>query len=316
MSRNNEAPILILSLLITGAILGGGYWWFSRQSGTNPIGSLLPQSEKTSTQSPPAAASDAQLPSPPSPAAFPPPTTVASGTTVRINGSTSMAQINKALKDNFEQSFPQTKVEINAQGSDQGVEMLVNRQIDIAAVSRPLHHEEKAQGLIAVPVTQDAIAIIVGDKNPFRKGLTQNQVADIFQGKITDWSAVGGTPGTIRVFNRPATSGTRQAFEELLLKGSNFGTTPNITMMPRDATTPIIQALGTDGISYATYAQVDNQKTARTVALDGLTPEAANYPLQRTLYYVYKDPPSEAVQAFLGYATAPIGRQVIASTNQ
>ena len=83
--------------------------------------------------------------------------------------------------------------------------------------------------------------------------------------------------------------------------------------MERDATTPILQALKTDGISYATYSQVADQRTVRTVAIDGLTPESPNYPYQRMLYYVYKQPASPAVQAFLGYVTSPLGKQIIST---
>lgn len=170
--------------------------------------------------------------------------------------------------------------------------------------------------MAAVRVTQDAIAIVVGDKNPFRKGLTSEQVVGIFTGKITDWSVVGGTPGIIKVINRPAGSGTHQAFQELVLKGGQFGTTPNITTLPQDATTPLLRALGTNGIGYATFAQVANQQTVRTVPIDGLTPQASSYPYQRTLYYAYKKNASPQVQAFLGYATSPQGKQAIAAANK
>ena len=167
----------------------------------------------------------------------------------------------------------------------------------------------------AVTVTQDAIALIVGKTNPFNQGLSSNQVADIFQGKINNWSAVGGAAATIRVINRPAISGTHQAFKELVLKKGNFGTTPNITTLQRDATTPLIQALGIDGIGYATFAQVANQQTVRVLAIDGLTPDGSSYPYQRSLYYVYKDPANVGVQAFLGYATSPQGQQALALGN-
>jgi phosphate transport system substrate-binding protein len=50
--------------------------------------------------------------------------------------------------------------------------------------------------------------------------------------------------------------------------------------------------------------------------VDGLTPEAANYPYQRTLYYAYKQPPSPQAQAFLGYATSPQGQQALSTPNQ
>ena len=246
---------------------------------------------------------------------FSPPSSVPSGTTVRIDGSTSMVTINQNLKRGFERQFPGTNVVTSANGSQNGIADLVAGRVDIAAVSRSLTAQEQSQGLMAVSVTKDAIALVVGKANPFNQGLTSTQVADIFQGKINNWSAVGGNSGTIRVINRPAISGTHQAFQEMVLKGANFGTTSNIATLPRDATTPLLQALGTDGIGYATFAQVANQQTVRFVPIDGLTPDASGYPYQRQLFYVYKNPASPGVQAFLGYATSPQGQQAMILEN-
>ncbi len=309
MTQKNETGVLILSLLVTAGILGGGYWWFIQKSGQNP-GTIL-NNTQTSPSSP---SSPTPLPSPPSPSIasnFPFPTSVASGTTVRVDGATSMVLINEALKKSFQQQFPGTQVLTEAKGSDKGIIALLTGTIDVAALSRPLTADEQKQGLVAVPVAKDAIAIVVGLTNPYGKGLTATQVTEIFQGKITDWSALGESAGTLRVINRPSESGTRQVFRELVLMGSDFGNSANFTTLPRDATTPMLQALGSDGIGYATYAQVANQQTVRTVPIDGLTPEAANYPYQRTLYYVYKEPANESAKAFLGYATSPNGQQVI-----
>lgn len=311
MSQKNETTVLILSLLITAGIVGGGYWWLTRKSAVNSNGLSSANQNDSPTTRP-----TETLPPPTSPSAvatFNPPSQVPGGTIVKINGSTSMVQINQSLKNSFEQRFPGTQVVTNAQGSDRGIQSLLSGESDVAAISRPLTSQEQEQGLVAIPVAKDAIAIVVGIDNPFRRGLNQNQVVDIFQGKITNWSAVGGNNGTIRVINRPPISGTRSTFQELVLQGGNFGTSPNMIAMERDATTPILQALGEDGISYATYTQVANQKTVRTVAIDGLTPEAANYPYQRTLYYVYKNPANSAVRAFLGYATSPLGQEVVAN---
>ena len=309
MSQKNETTVLVLSLLITGALLAGGFWWFTRSSGIN-IGGVS-QNNNTNSPNQPQAPNQPQTAQP-----FSPPTTVPTGTIVRIDGSTSMVQINQALKATFEQQFPGTTVNTQARGSDRGIQDLIAGNVDLAAVSRPLTFQEGTQGLVAVPITKDAIAIVVGDKNPFRKGLTKDQVEKIFQGQITNWSGVAGQSVTIRVINRPPISGTHQAFKELVLKRGNFGTTPNITTLTKDATTPLLRALGTDAIGYATYAQVANQRTVRTVAVDGLTPEAANYPYQRTLLYVYKQPASPQVQAFLGYVNSEKGKNAIASANQ
>jgi phosphate transport system substrate-binding protein len=294
-------------ILLFSGLLGGGYWWFfMRNPAPNPTAT---QPESNSP------AGETTTPTTPTSAAFPLPTTVASGTTVKIDGSTSMVTINQNLRKGFEKQFPGTKVEAVGNGTDKGIQDLLAGKVDIAAASRPLTAQEQGQKLKSVTITQDAIAVIVGKANPFNRGLTSSQIADIFQGKINNWSAVGGLSATIRVINRPAISGTHQTFKELVLKGANFGTTPNITTLPQDATTPLVQALKTDGIGYATFAQVANQQTARVVAIEGLTPEAASYPYKRSLYYVYKDPASAGVQAFLGYASSPQGQQALTLGN-
>jgi len=308
MARKSGPPPIVYIVIVL-VLLGGGYWLFSHhsdnQSANNPPSNQPTASSDSNPPPTPPTSSSASTP-------FTAPTSVPSGTNVRIVGSTTMVQINQSLKQGFEGKFPGTTVVTSAGGSDQGIRALLAGSADIAAVSRPLTAQEQSQGLVAVPVTTDAIAVVVGKANPFDKGLTSAQVGSIFEGQVNTWSAVGGTAATIRVINRPAGSGTHQVFQTLVLKGANFGTTPNITTLQRDATTPLLQALGTDGIGYATYGQVVKQTTVRVLAIDGVTPEAANYPYQRSLYYVYKQNPSPPVQAFLGYATSPQGQQVLA----
>ena len=246
--------------------------------------------------------------------AFPVQQSVPAGTTITIDGSTSMVLINEALKAAFLKSYPGTVVNTSATGSDNGIEALLGGSVTVAALSRPLTAEEKQRGLGAVPVAQDRIAIVVGIDNPFRRGLSSNQLVQIFRGEITNWATFGGGDRTIRVLNRPSVSGTYQAFRSVVLGGNNFGTTPNITTLVRDATTPMLQKLGVDGIGYATYGQVADQRTVRVVAIDGSTPEADAYPFQRSLFYAYRQPPDPAVKAFLGLALSEEGKTRIATS--
>lgn len=242
---------------------------------------------------------------------FPPPGSVPVGTTVSIDGSTSMVLINEALKAGFTNAFPGTEVSTAAIGTENGIQALLGGSISLAAISRPLTAQEEGLGLAAVPVSGDRIALVVGDANPFLRGLSRSQAAEIFQGTITDWSTLGGPAGTIRVLNRPSVSGTHTAFRSIVLKDQPFGSTPNITTLARDATTPMLRQLGRDGIGYATYDQVADQRTVRVVPIDGLTPEAEAYPFQRPLFYAYRNPPDPGVKAFLGYALSPAGSTAI-----
>lgn len=298
MAKTKEpSPIVFIAIFLF--LAAGGYWYFLLRQPAPSENTLVPN------PAPPAATG----------AAFAPPATIPNGTTVRIDGSTSMVTFNQNLKRSFEGKFPGTNVATTANGTDKGIQALVAGSVDLAAISRPLTPAERGQGLVALPFATDQIAVVVGKNNPFKGGLTSDQVDDIFQGETTDWVSVGGPQQQIRVINRPAASGTHQVFKELVLKGGNFGTTPNITTLPRDETTGLLRELKTNGIGYATYAQVANQQTVRVVPIDGIAPGTPNYPFQRQLYYVYKKPPSPAVKAFLGYATSTPGRQAAASGN-
>ncbi|MGF1518241.1 MAG: phosphate ABC transporter substrate-binding protein [Nodosilinea sp.] len=300
VKRSGPPPIVFILMLL--ALLGGAYWFFFKSKDV-PVAIPGVEAPQPGGATPGEAA----------PVNFALQPNVAAGTTVTIDGSTSMAQINAALKAGFEQQYPGTAVDIAAAGSENGIQAILGNSIDIAASSRTLTPQEQAQGLRAVPVIADRLAVVVGSENPFKRGVSASQVAEIFQGQITNWATFGGPDQTIRVINRAPVSGTYGVFQEIALGGGQFGTTPNITTMTRDATTPMLQDLGTDGIGYATYSQVANQQTARVMAIDGLTPEAPGYPFQRSLYYVYRDANSPAVQAFLGYALSPQGQQTIAA---
>ena len=65
-----------------------------------------------------------------------------------------MEKANQALKQRFEKQLPGTKVEINAGGSDGAIAALLDGKIDLAAIGRPLIQQEKAQGLVQVPLSR------------------------------------------------------------------------------------------------------------------------------------------------------------------
>lgn len=322
MAKSGPPPIVFILLFL---FLAAGGWFFLNKPATQDANNPATPPTPATPATPPTAAGGGsnQLPvapavgtrSPVVAASFALPASVPAGTAVRIDGSTSMVTINLNLKNGFQGKFPGTTVDAKANGSANGIKDLVAGTADIAAISQPLTAGEQAQGLAAVPVALDRIAIVVGTNNPFQGGLTAAQVQDIFKGNIQEWSKVGGPAGPIKVINRPEISGTHQTFKEQVLGGGSFGTGPNFSKLDRDATTPLLQALGNNGIGYATFAQVVNQKTVRVVPVGGATPEAPNYPYQRQLYYAYKNPPSQAVKDFLGYATSEEGKKAMLAGN-
>ncbi|MEP6520081.1 phosphate ABC transporter substrate-binding protein [Microcoleus vaginatus] len=312
MAKSGPPPIVFILLFL---LLAGGGWFFFLNKPASPDANNTPTPTPAGGAVAPPLAPVVGGTTPVAASTFALPASVAAGTAVRIDGSTSMVTINQNLKNGFQGRFAGTTVDAKANGSAKGIQDLVAGTADIAAISRPLTAQEQGQGLAAVPVALDTIALVVGINNPFKGRLTSAQVQDIFTGNAQDWSKVGGPAGQIKVINRPEVSGTHQTFKEQVLGGGEFGTASNITTLDRDATTPLLQALGNNGIGYATFAQVANQKTVRVVPVNGATPDAGNYPYKRQLYYAYKNPPSQAVKDFLGYATSSEGQKAMLAGN-
>ena len=89
-------------------------------------------------------------------------------------------------------------VQVTGGGSGTGIAALINGTTDLAMASRPMKEDEKQNAaqqrgaaVVEQPVALDALGVFVNVANPVQQ-LTIAQVRDIFQGKITNWSAVGG----------------------------------------------------------------------------------------------------------------------------
>lgn len=240
------------------------------------------------------------------------PKTVQNGSTLRIDGSSTLSAINQSLKENFEKQFPGTKIEVAANGTDPALKELLDGKINIVAMGRGLTPAEKAQGLEQVRLRREKIAIVVGADNPFKGSLTSKQFARIFRGQINNWSQLGGPPGKIRLIDHPNTSETRNTFRTYpAFKSGEFATGPNATQITDDSTTEIIKQLGTDGISYVLANQVSKLQGVRILQLHQALPDDAKYPFSQPLVYVYKKNPSLVTVDFLGFTLAPPGQQAI-----
>ncbi len=246
---------------------------------------------------------------------------------IQVDGSVTMVGLSVGLKAVYTQQNPGIAMTYGVpdgqpRGSNAGMQALLNGEVQLAATSRPLNAAEIQAGIRGIPVARDALAVVVGVNNPYQGGLTMEQLKSIFQGRITNWSQVGGPDRSIRVLNRSPNSGTYTLFQDLTLLGQPFAPDgPNFITFEQDVTTPILRALETDGISYTTVAQADNQLTVRIVPINGTLPtdETAvrenRYPLSRFVFYAAPNPTSPAVRDFLEFALSAQGQEVVSRTD-
>lgn len=244
---------------------------------------------------------------------FPEPTNVPPGTVIKIDGSSSLATVNQALQAAFAQKYPNTNLAIQYQGSDAALQALNRGEIDLAAIGRPLTIAEQAQGLKIVSLPRRKIAIVIGAENSFQGHLTDQQIAAIFQGKISDWSELGGEKAAIRVIDRPA-SDTRQSFPNYpVFSQAEVVTATNRVLVTEDSTAAMTQELGKDGISYTIADQAENNPNLRILKLFNTPVTDARYPFSQPRYLVYKDANRPGVAYFLGFVNSSAGQNAIAT---
>jgi ABC-type phosphate transport system substrate-binding protein len=112
-------------------------------------------------------------------------------------------------------------------GSGTGIKMLLEGQLSFVQSSRPLEDKEYKMALQRgimlkqVPVAIDSIAFAVNPELKI-KGLNLRQIRDIYTGKITNWSQIGGDDLDIIPYARPSESGTTEFFQENILDRKKF----------------------------------------------------------------------------------------------
>lgn len=235
--------------------------------------------------------------------------------TVSLAGSTSMEKLCEAMSESFMEAYPDITVTVEYTGSGAGIESLTAGSIDIGNASRGLKDGEKEKGAVENVVAIDGIAVIV-DKANAVTDLTTEQLADIYTGKVTNWSELGGSNEAIVVIGRENGSGTRGAFEELLKveDACKYAQELDSTggVLAKVASTP-------GAIGYVSLDVVD--ETVQATALNGVEANeenilAGNYLLSRPFVMATMgeiDSQNELVQTWFSYIASEEGQNVISS---
>lgn len=231
---------------------------------------------------------------------------------VTTDGSTSMEKVIGTLGEAFTEKEG-INVTYNPTGSGSGIQAVSEGRCDIGLSSRALKDDEKAT-LTETVVALDGIAMIVNPENPV-SDLTVEQIADIYTGKITNWSEVGGNDAEIVLIGREAGSGTRDGFESITGTRDACKLDQELT-----STGGVIEAVAgnVNAIGYASLSAVEGKDTVKAVTVGGIacTEETVldgSYAIQRPFVLVTKTdaPLSTAAQAFFDYATSTAANDLI-----
>lgn len=249
---------------------------------------------------------------------------------IENKGSDTIVNLALAWAERYQSQHPEVRISVTGGGSGTGIASLINGTVDIANASRQIKEEEiedaKSNGIEPVEfiVARDAIAVIVNPENPVDQ-LTMKQISDIYSGKYTNWSEVGGDNRPIVRLSRETNSGTHVYFLETVLR---LGNSEDETLFSMDtlllpSSEGIIvevrqnpNAIGYDGLGYVP----DDLKMIAIAEEEGesyvlpaiSTVNDKTYPIARDLYMYTDGEPTGVIKEYLEWILSAEAQEIVA----
>ena len=138
-------------------------------------------------------------------------------------GSDTIVNLALGWAEKYQSLHPDVSIAVTGGGSGTGIAALINKTTNIANASRQIKEEEVAEAKkngvepVEHTIARDAIAVIVNPSNPISQ-LTMQQISDIYSGKISNWTEVGGEDRPIVRLSREVNSGTHVYFLETVVR--------------------------------------------------------------------------------------------------
>ncbi|MDR2559640.1 MAG: phosphate ABC transporter substrate-binding protein [Oscillospiraceae bacterium] len=237
-------------------------------------------------------------------------------TRVIAAGSTSVHPYVEILVEEYRFLYPNHIVGIQGGGSSAGIRAVRNEIAEIGMLSRSLTEEE--QDLWSVEIALDGLAIIIHPDNPV-DNLSIQQVRDIYTRSITNWSEVGGHDARIHIIAREEGSGTRGAFQELVM-ADEFISQRAVVQNSNGAIRQLVSG-NRDTIGFISLGLAEPQpgmSDVKALSLGGVAPTQKNvlsgeYELFRAFLFVSaKEPePGSPTRHFIDFVLSDEGQEIL-----
>lgn len=210
-----------------------------------------------------------------------------------------------------------------------GYERLAERRIDIFFGAYPSEDQlayaaELGTEFEFTQIGSEAFVFFVNVDNPV-DNLTSEQVRDIYSGKITNWSQVGGKNKEIIAYQRNEGSGSQSMLERFMgdrvLMDAPTERVEDWMMGIMNRVAEYRTKSNSLGFSFRYYVtEIVNNPKIKMLSIDGVYPTVENikngtYPIITGLYAVtYKDNENENVDKLLNWILGPEGQYIIEET--
>lgn len=217
----------------------------------------------------------------------------------------------------FEKANPRVYVDLLWDDNTKPLDLVKSGQAQLAVTG----YEDPALG--ATQIAWDGIGILVHLSN-FTKELTKQQVADLFSGKVKEWSDLGGPDTKILLIDRPRNQNVRDAFETQLGIAGKIPDNAKIIAKDEKVVKTVVGTLPPlSAVSYISLSTglsvVSTGVAVRLIPIDKVEPEVptvkdGRYSLRRPVLLLSKKESNPVVEAFAQFARSAAGQAIVAET--
>jgi len=231
-----------------------------------------------------------------------------------IAGSTSVQPYVEMLAEEYAHLYPDMVFEVQGGGSSAGITAVESDTADVGMSSRNL--KESEQHLWSVEIAKDGLAVIVNPGNQVAN-LTIDQIRGIYTADIINWNQLGGPDHRIHLITREEGSGTRSAFEEMVMDGRRIS--PRAIVQDSNGAVRQLVAGDVFSIGFISMGLVDvGEDPVKALKIDGVAPSRDNiidgsYKLFRSFLFITKNEPTGPVEQFIDYVLSPEGQRLLSN---
>jgi phosphate transport system substrate-binding protein len=182
----------------------------------------------------------------------------------------------------------------------------------IGRIARALSPVELASGLISAPVFDIPTAFYVHKAVPVR-ALSSAELRGIFEGSITNWSALGGPNLRVRVVRREENDSSLIVLRATLpeFRAVTMTERSKMALTTQEAISSIRDNEG--AIGFGPYSMA-NAEILGPVSVDGQAPTSRDYPAKVSVALIWREGKRDSdIEAFLRFLATPEARRVITS---
>ena len=245
---------------------------------------------------------------------------------LKINGSTTV-NLPVAEAAEFLRAERQMDIQVDTQGgSSGGISMLGDGLIDVGMSSKPIGDEDRRKyadvDFHATHIGEDAVAMIVS-RDVWEGGvrsLTKQQICNIYEGRVTNWSEFGGPDQRIAFFNKEPGRGTWEVFAHWAYGGSSNAPAISFPEVGGNEETRNKVASTPGALSQLSSSWADNERVFALAICDESgqevlpTPEniaTGEYPMSRPLFVLTDGPPSGDAKILVDFLLSDRGQQLV-----